>query len=411
MYVYGGLYPLLMAPLIDVIQPIIRIPRLLSAISVLLSSLLMFCMLRKRNSSIVGSITGAVILAYALCLIFKITLAGPDLPGFLLLLCGLFLFMEFGSSFWGLLFSAIFGVGCFFIKQYYVLPIISLGIYLFFFRSKRMGILYLGRLALLWLSISLPIRFLAPLYFRYTILHHLYMVSNNQSHALFQASIFSQWFAGMISIFLVVLIIQIIRNPRWKQGGIKIRIGNLNEPIFEGFWIDANTWNLILMFLLLVLVLGKNTGNVHTYFLELLLPFLLLTAIPAIEKEVRNPILRMGCLFACLTCLFPLGLGSRLDLDKFSRKYQQLEAELQSCQSIYGAAFANQILWEQDKPIFDSGQSVYGYTIILPYNLWRARLLGGHDGSIENKCNVWMKQIGESVTKHEFGCIAVYSDT
>jgi hypothetical protein len=88
----------------------------------------------------------------------------------------------------------------------------------------------------------------------------------------------------------------------------------MDEPFLEGFWIDADIWNLTLMFLLLVLTLGKNAGNAHTYFPELLLPFLMLTAIPAIEKEIRNPILRMGCLFACLTCLFPLGPGSRLVL-------------------------------------------------------------------------------------------------
>jgi hypothetical protein len=99
MYVYGGLYPLLMAPLIDVIQPPIRIPRLISAISVLLSSLLMFWILWKRNSSIVGLLVATVILAYILCLILKITLAEPDLPGFLLFLFGLFIFTELESLF------------------------------------------------------------------------------------------------------------------------------------------------------------------------------------------------------------------------------------------------------------------------------------------------------------------------
>jgi hypothetical protein len=411
MYIYGGLYPLMIAPWINIIQPIILIPRLFSALSALFSIFLMFLLLRKRGASALGALFGSAILAYALCLVFKITLAGPDLTGVFVFLLGFFLFSHFGGSLPFLVLSALCGVCGFFIKQYYVLPALGFGIYLLLFQSKKTGAVFLGSLFLIGLVIALPLRFLAPLYFRYTILHFLHVVSNDQGHALFQTSVFFQWFFGLIALFFIGSAIQAFQRLRRKEKKIRFWARNPDKPVLSGVEIDGMTWNFFCMLLVLVFILGKNTGNDHTYFLELLLPFLLLAGIPVVETTVTRPGLRFGCQLIWLTCLIPLAAGSNMDLQKFSAKYEEMEIALQSCRTVYGAAYANQVLLEEEKPIYDSGHSDLGYTIILPYEVWRARLLGGHDGSIENKWNTRNRQIGESIARREFSCLAVYGDT
>jgi hypothetical protein len=411
MYIYGGLFPLLIAPWIDIIEPLILIPRLINAISYFLSILVMFALLRRRNASIIGSLVGTIILAYALCLILQITFSGPDLIGFFIFIFGFYLFELYGLSFPGILLSALSGICCLLIKQYFLLPAVFLGPFILFFRSKKLGVLYLGCLFLMGLSIAVPIRLLFPLYFRYTILHFLHVVSNDVGHMVFQFSIFFQWFFFLIVLYFIGLAVQIYRKgppPKWE---IKINFRVFDKPLFEGIPLDVYKWSFACMFLVLALYLGKNTGNAHTYFLELLLPFLLLAGIPIIEKAIAAPMIRIGSLLACLTCVIPMALGYSIDLQGSAAKYQRLSTELKSCKVIYAASYANLILLDQHQPIYDSGHTNLGYTIILPYEAWRARLLGGHDGSIENRWNQWNRQLGERVKNREFDCIAVYGQT
>lgn len=411
MYVYGGLFPLLISPWIDIVQPLILIPRLINAISLTLSILVMFALLRRRNTSFIGSLVGTTILAYALCLVLQITFSGPDLIGFFIFILGIYLFELYGLSFPGIFLPALSGICCLLIKQYYLLPAVFLGPYIFFFRSKKFGLLYLGCLFLMGLSIAIPIRLLFPLYFRYTILHFLQTAPNDIGYMVFQVRTFIQWFLLLLVLYFLGLAIHIYRKTRSQKWEFKTNLRIFEKPLFEGIHLDVYNWGFACMFFVLMLFLGKNPGNAHTYFLELLLPFLLLAGIPIIEKVVTTPMVRIGCLFACLTCLIPLVLGFSIDLQGSAEKYQQLTTELKSCKVIYAASYANLILVDQHQYIYDGGHTDLGYTIILPYEAWRARLLGGHDGSIENRWNQWNRQLGERVKNREFDCIAVYGQT
>jgi hypothetical protein len=407
MYVYGFLFPFMISLWIGLLEPAFLIPRIINTLALLLAVWMMFDFLRVRKASVLGALVGAMILAYSFCLIINISFFGPDMVGLFIFLLGFYIIIKTGYARRSLFLCALCGASCFYIKQYYLLPFVLLAGYMLVFQSKKVGVLFIGLLTSCILAPALLLRFLAPLYFRYTIIHHLAMVSRNMDHMILQATTFFQWHIVMIALYLLLLGRQLFRRRGALTNKPSLNAFDMERPLLEGIQVDVFDWSLFFMFLVLILSMGQNTGNSLTYFQELLLPFLVIAVVKYIETGIHASIIRNICLIACLLCILPLYNIFKINYAKFAPPYQQVEAELAHCQTIYGAGYTDIFLLAHDQPIYDSGQTKYAYTTILPENIWRRRIVGADDGILENALVTWKKKIGEKIISQEFSCIAV----
>jgi hypothetical protein len=162
--------------------------------------------------------------------------------------------------------------------------------------------------------------------------------------------------------------------------------------------------------IIMMISIGNNTGNFHTYFQELPLPFLIIAVIPVIEQWIQRSLLKYIAYALCLFSLIPLSAGYQTKFDQYSEAYQLLESKMDKCNQIYGAPITDLYLLDRNmSPIYDNGLTEYGRTIIMSRNKLLQKILGGNDGQLENKWNVWNRSLEDKVKNREFDCIVVDS--
>ena len=410
MYIYGLLYPFFIAPWVGIVQPILLIPRLLDVIFLLLTCVLFFYILREKKATVFGSLAGSLILANAFCLVLKINGSRPDIPACFFSLSAVYLMMKRGTGFrWLIL--AVFGSLCsILLKSYLIIPVGLYVIHIFLFKSKRTGLLFLLLLAVFGAGTALVIRFAFPLYLREAVLHPWYISSGDFGHAWMQLITFVKWFAGLCVLYLVFLGTRIYQNRRSGTAKVAIQITSLDQPLLNGIQLDFFAWGFPAILALLLFSIGQNTGNSHSYFLELALPFLLCAVIPFLEQSIYRPEIRYAAYGFCLLSLIPLSNGYQTNFHQYSQAYQLVERRLESCSQIYAAPIMDLYLLNRGDAIYDNGLTEYGYTIINSRNPVLQKILGGNDGQIENRWSLWNQNLSDKVKTRAFDCIVVDSD-
>jgi hypothetical protein len=410
MYIYGLLYPFMIAPWINVIQPLVLIPRLIDFTFLILTVLLMFSFLRFRRATVTGSLIGASIFINALCLVFKINGSRPDLPALFFSLLGIYVIMKNGTAYRWLFLSALCGIGCLLLKGYLIIPLGLLVAHVFLFESKKKGIAFLGILIFLFAGSFLIIRFAFPLYLRYAILHPLYILSNDTGHMIMQVATFIQWYGILCLIYFCSILYKLRQGLKSGNRKWNLHLASLDKPLLEGVTVDFFDWGFVLIMAIMMISIAQNTGNSHTYFQELPLPFLILAVIPVLEQSIQHRLLKIIAYALCLSSLIPLSAGYQTKFDQYSKAYQLMESKMGQCQRIYGSPITDLYLLRRNmSPIYDNGLTEYGYTIIMSKNKIFQKLLGGNDGQLENKWNIWNRSLEDKVKNREFDCIVVDS--
>jgi hypothetical protein len=412
MYTYGLIYPFMISPWINVIQPLVLIPRLIDFALLLLTVFLVFALLRFKKATLTGSLIGSLILLNALCLVLKINGSRPDIPAVFFSLLGIFIVIKKGTAFRWLFLSALCAIFCFLLKEYLVIPLCLLVVHVFLFQSKKSGIAFLGILSCLLGVSAIIIRFAFPLYLRYAILYPLYILSNNPGHMIMQVTTFIQWYGILCLIFFGSILYKLWRGLNSGNRKWNINLSSWDQPLLEGITVDFFDWGFVLIMAILMISIAQNTGNFHTYFQELPLPFLIIAVMPAIEQLIK-PILVKNIAFAlCLFSLIPLSAGYQTTFDQYAKAYQLMESKMDQCHQIYGSPLTDLYLLRRNmSPIYDNGLSEYGFTVIMSKNKIFQKILGGNDGQLENKWNLWNQSVEEQVKNQAFDCIVVDSQT
>jgi hypothetical protein len=410
MYVYGFLYPLMISPWISRITPQILIPRWIDLAFLCLTSFVLMAFFRWKKASFPTSLMGILIFLNAMCLVFKINGSRADIPAQFFCLLAIYLVLTKPGSFWRVLLASLSGLCCLLIKQYFIIPVGLLAVYIFFFQSKRNGAAFLGVLAVTLITAYIPIRLFLPLYFRYTILHHIVISTKDLNHLLPQLGLFFTWFGGLSILLLWSIAAAYFRERKIGRFGWKINIRDWNKPFLEGTTVDYFDWGFLCILLILALSLGQNPGNSHTYFLDLALPYLIISVISFLAQDHHTISLRLAALALALTCILPLGGAYQTNFTQYAQAYRQLENRMDQCRSIYGAPILTPYLLAHGADtIYDNGQSEYGSTIIVSQNALFQKILGGHDGQLENKLHLWNQALEEKIINQDFDCIAIDS--
>ncbi len=406
LYVYGVLYPLMIAPWLGWITPAIAIPRLINIIFLGLAALTMFGIFRLHKASIVGSLVGSLIFVSAMCVVLKINGARPDISGMFFMLLGVYLVLTTDFSSVGLVLCALCSMIGFYLKQYTILPLLLVSLYLALFRPKtQLAVFALSAFAIGAVSVVI-IQTLFPLYFEYSLLHHLQKASYSWKHLVYQFSSFLKYYWIIILLFLYYLHKQYARKAKWKP----LIHWRLNSgPPAQGAHIEFVDLSIAVVLVLLIGSLGQHTGNIHIYFQELLIPFLLMAVIPAIDRFIPGGLQRTTVFLLLLLSLIPQAKIYSTDFLAYAEGFRKLEKQLDQCGTIYGSSLITLYLMDRGLlPVYDNGQSGYGWSVIAPQNHpIYGRLWGANSQTLSAKWNAWQASISEKIKNREYDCIAV----
>lgn len=284
-YMYGIVYPLISSFFIQLFGDNISILRVISALSILISTLYFVrynLKLKVRSSQVFLS----CILFYGINLFLCIPSARPDALGYLFFILSVFIPFQYSFSKKSLLISLIFALFAFYTKPYFLLSFLIVGSYLFLFESIIRGIKYLGTyIFTLLASMVLMERFL-DVYFLGTLGIQFSESVYDFNHMLTQTSFFfKDLFLYLSIVFFTYLIVRLFRNrfllastidtsPFWFDTFLNLR--DFKKPfITNKFKLHFNLYVFIVSFILLTFKLGGHTGQFGVYYIQFLLfPFL-----------------------------------------------------------------------------------------------------------------------------------------
>jgi len=399
MYLYGVFYPLVLAPFINSVEHPLLVARATNVIFLVLFLGMSYYIFRKRNASIFSSLIGVIILLNSTCYIWAMNGARPDIPGLFFAFLGFCFLLDGKPGNIQVVLCAISCVISFYFKQYLVFSSLVIAAYLWLFISKKQGYFFSAVTILLGVSSFLVIRSCFPLYYEYAVLHHIVNAKNNTEFMEDQTLIFLQFYWILCILYLISIFKKLSSFIKSDGRKIHLRVFDLNQPFLQGFAFDIFDVGIIFSVLILTFSLGKHTGNTYTYYGELLLPFLVFSAIPKIDDLLKPCLHRYLILtFILGLCVIPLIIKYSTDFASYRNAYSTFLLYADKCTNIYDATpLAAMYKIEHNMfPLYNNGQIQYSMTIIpdrdnffgklsaVPAELFNARLLQWN-GAIESK--------------------------
>jgi len=419
-YLYGLMFPLVLAPFMNLVDHPLMAAKGLEVVFLVLLLCISFNIFRKRKSSIISSLIGILILLNSTCFIWKINGTRPDVLGLFFCIFGFYVILKKKPDIIHIFLCALSCVVSFYFKQYMIFSALVVAIYLIFFVSKKKGFMFVAMAFAIGLFSFLVIKRYFPLYYEYSILHHVTIVGSNRSHMEMQAKLFLRYF-WMLCILYLIYIYKMISDfglKRLKE--VRLKRMNFEDPIINGGSEGLFNVGIIVTALILTFILGRHQGNLYTYYGELLLPFLLFLIIPKIDELLKGDLLRY--LFQALIlvfCIFPFYENYITDFDSYQNAFLKVYKYADHCSNIYDETplVALYKIEHKMKPIFNNGQIEYAWSAIpdkettlgkfstLPIEDLNQRLLewnNGIDSSIKNqKFNCIFTEYEQAIEKYE----------
>ena len=403
--IYGIFYNLLLVPLVKLFSHTLLVHRLVSGFFVLASCGLMYHCLRFLKVSHLFTIP-AVVLFY-LFLLFPSTttaLPGPHSLGEFLFLGSIFIPFWSNYSKKSLMISLILGLCAFYSKTYFFVGIIFLSFYLVLFVSKKKGLLYgLSAIFLIVGSGLIVTRFM-DCYFNNTLMINYNFAGDSLPHARFQVGEFFTQLREITFFALLILIIQGIMffknlpKSSVNQTLSKPRLLNLfsfNQPLVNRP-MDLIFFYFLLTTLLIYFKLGRHGGSWMAYLFHLMTPFFLILTFRYIDRLKNIKLLFIPIIIA--NCFHLWTYFEKVDFKVYWDHWTQVKELIGPCHNILNSPAIVPFLVEENKPVYDSGQSeifkVGGYRPGIlrqllvpgrPYVLRHYQFLGEIRDKIEKK--------------------------
>jgi len=425
---YGIIYPLIVWPWAKLFGTTIVLHRIVTALSILGSCLIVFLVLRKMSVSLLLSFW-SVLMLYA-SLMFPGTSTptiDPGATGMFFFLLTIFVPWFYKFSYPSLLLSILFGILAFYTKIYTFLGVFVIVSYLFLFISKKKSIIY-GLFLVIFFVISINVvNRLLPAYFdncffaainmgpawssmerlheQVVIYKHLHLwtfilmglfilgygFKNFKIWEVFRgeslrAFFFRAWQSYLKEITLFLK--NAFHNKKFSDPLIK-----LNFPIF--------IYAALCSSFVLYMSLGRHSGAMLWYFFQLLSPFVLIAAAWLFSSFLFWPIV---CVPFLIYNLHVITDGH--DYKWFNKGligWPQVTSIISQHQHILNSPLIAPILIEQNKEVFDNGQAEY----FLPGGQ-RAKWMKGlfkEDDRVSVQMALFFQNIRSMVQNKEFDLI------
>jgi hypothetical protein len=414
---YGISYSIICYFLAKVFGSSLQLHRAVAGVFVLLSCLVVFLFARTKKQSFLPSLTVTLIL-YASLLYGVTPLVRPDSLGLFLFLLSLFVPFRYNYSLGSLFISSLLGVFAFFTKTFFLLTYPFLGSYLFLFVSKKNGITY-GVLSCILLTISvLMVNSFSETYIANVFVNHLNGASYDIKHLIYQLlfGLKSYSFIFMIFVFAATSVLL----KWWKQihqhftdfnplGSLlkSVDVRNLDSPLFISD-IKCTSYYLLCAVTVFCLSLGGHGGAWMSYFYQLISPFFLLVLL---DITAYSSIPR-SFMYLMLAGIINLGVFYITVLPHYTSRqvqpqWQQIYELVSKNSNIFNSPAITPILQEQNKRVYDSGQSEYFRRSVLPKKFSFISRYWTHDKKVAQALERSQRELVEALKNKKFDVIVI----
>lgn len=412
---YGIFYHLVVYPFALLFGSTLPVHRIVTAFCVWGTCYLFFRATHRLNASLFLGL-GFTLILYRYFLIGTPT-ARPDGLGVLLFLASVFVPWKSNYSRSSLILSIILGVLAFSTKPYLVLSLPFLALYLFLFKSKRVGVLY-GAASLVATSIVV---FVTSYLFE-TYLTNIFFASvsfgvKNEEYATRQLTILLQenFFLLLIPfIYVNFLLWNALTQPfnlnldtSFRAAASKLSFRKFDQPLIlsdPGLIISG----LFFFTLVFYIKLGQHSGSFMIYAYQLILPFLYLLVLRIVQTQESR---RMAAVFSGLVLLQLLWLA-RPGFLKFPISpvhWNNLQTLLSKHQNIYNSPAIVSMLVSQNKKVYDSGLSdVYGGGLVRQ-SVWKA--IAPAPQKDKDSYERFLREIEESIISKKYDLMVLTKGT
>jgi hypothetical protein len=295
MYVYPPLYNVLVVPLTWFFDNTLQLHRQVSAGLIVFSCLVCFRTVYLCGRCWRHGLAAAVTL-YAALLFYSTPVASTNALGVCLYLLVLYFPWRHGFSSRSLGVACVLGVLAFYAKQYFILSMAMLCLYLFLYVSVRRALLLGFIYALLLLGSLALVHQSSPYYLDNTVFSPAVAVTRLQ-----MPSVARMQFAAFFYLYWPLLLIMAcwgmlrVREAGWRQALMAViarnRPGSAGSAPGEAcasthFFGFCLVWASLVVFF----YLGRNPGNYLTYLFQLMSPMLLVVSFCLLSE--RNSKLR-----------------------------------------------------------------------------------------------------------------------
>ncbi|MEP5567760.1 MAG: hypothetical protein ABJN62_08005 [Halioglobus sp.] len=357
--VYPPLYNLLVAPLSHVFGNNFQLHRSVSAVLIAVSVLMVgLATCKKSTSRQQGFVAG--VMFYAALLFYATPVSSTNALGVAVFLAGLIVPWWRGFSNYSLLFALCCGVSAFYAKQYFILNMAILCLYLFLYVSMRRALI-LGAIFALVLLLSLFLTHQSsPYYLDNTLFAPSAAISGLQRWDILfmQLRLYLQTYAGLL-IFLLLASIGCVRHSGFRDVSVK-GIWPPNFTNWSGgllsYRADFFVFSLFWATLVIVFWLGRNPGNYMTYLFQLMSPFLLIWGLTLVAEASGKLRLALPLLLLSLYQSWAiLHKDFSTDIDAWSKVDRMIAAS----DEVLASQMLVATLLKHDKKVYQDGHTFY----------------------------------------------------
>ena len=415
-YLYGFLYPLIMAPFMKFVAHPILVARFMDVLFSILFLSISFWILRKRNSSIITSLIAILILLNSFCLIWLNNGSRSDASGLFFSILGICFLLRNPYKIIHILFCAISFTISFHFKQYMVFPALAVALYLFLFVSKQKGIIFVVFGISIGLLSFIVAKSIFPLWYEYSIIHHIEANSSYITLMYKQTITFFKYYWILFILFLLYIYKHSSVFNFGKVKEIRLIPFDIKEPFIRGISIELLDLSFIISALFLTFYFGRKGGNTYTYYGELLLPFLIYSIIPKIDKLFEanffQSIIKILILYFCVFLFQSNYLIDFKSLNNsFTNLYQYVDQS--QCTNIYDKTPLVSLYKIENNlnPIFNNGQIDYARSVIPTKKSGIFGKISTAPAEILNTRLInWQNEIERNINDQKFDCIILSTD-
>lgn len=359
--VYPPLYNLLVAPLTAFFGNTFALHRSVSAFFIVLASLTLgWAGWRDHRSIVLALATG--IMFYAALLFYATPVSSTNALGVFLFLLSVLIPWSRRFSNGSLAAGALCGLLAFYTKQYFILGMAMLCLYLFLYVSMRRALLLGIAYACCLLGSLAVVHSTSPYYLDNTLFAPAAALTglNNWQTLLLQGKHYLWIYAGLIIVLLASAAEQLRGLGSKGLGrGIRAHFSPLRAgprgALLSGP-CDFFSFCLLWTSLVIVFYLGRNPGNYLTYLFQLISPFLLLLAFRA-TLRLRGTMLVAA--FLSLTSMYQAWHVLEKDFSTDLEQWQAVKSRIAQSDQILATQMLVMALLEAGKTVQQNGHTFY----------------------------------------------------
>lgn len=366
-----SLYPVLInivvAPLTKLFGNTMQLHRVVSAIFIAATCMLLFAVSFRESRSVRDSFAAAILI-YASFLFYSTPISGPNAIGLFFFFASLAIPWLFGFSRTSLFAALVAGLLAFYSKQYFVAGLGYVALYMFLVVSKKRAVVF-GFVALLSFVASLAlVHKLYPYYLDAT----LFVMASSQGIIASNEIMLGQMRDyGIIVLPLLLIPLLGLVDRLWSSrsqsdhslsatpaAGFsgRINLRDLNAPLLDLKF--QYVWHcLVCSVFIFAVSLGKNPGNHLTYLFQLVSPFLAIAIAIQLATSKRWTWLFQILLVWGLYNAYAMQ-SHDLSIDK-EANWRKLEALVASADTIYGSNIVLNEILKNNLEIVQNGHTPY----------------------------------------------------